>query len=412
MTTPLRSLEHPLPGGMRDLLPEEARARRSLARTVLADFDLRGYDLVLPPAFEFAEVLERGLGALDPSEVLRFVEPESGEVAALRPDMTPQIARMIATRMRDRPPPFRIAYEGTVLRRRSGRARKRRQIPQVGVELVGVASPAGDVELLEVAVSALRAAGLREFVVDLGDAGVVRGLLQGLEQEVAAAVADAVGNKDEDEIETRMREAGADPSRLIALLRQQLHTATSRAVLDEGCKLLAGTAAEQPALRLRALFDAASARGLGAHLSADLAEIRSAAYYTGMLFRAYAKGPGEAIASGGRYDELLGRFGMAAPAVGFGIDLDALALALQAAGGARMAGDRVLVVGVGGGDTVDALRGRGVGAVGYEGEDALGYARAWGFTYVLHGRDVIDAQSGARSELGDAGLGRFEPHKH
>jgi len=251
---------------------------------------------------------------------------------------------------------------------------------------------------------------LRDFVVDLGDAGVVRGLLQGLEPDVAAAVADAVGNKDEDEIETRMREAGADASRLVALLRQQLRTATPRAVLDDGCKLLAGTAAEQPALRLRALFDAASARGLEAHLAADLAEIRSAAYYTGMLFRAYAKGPGEAIASGGRYDELLGRFGMAAPAVGFGIDLDALALALQAAGSSRMAGDRVLVVG--GGDAVDALRGRGVGAVGYEGEDALGYARAWGFTYVLHGRDVIDTQSGARSELGDAGLGRFVPHKH
>src|SRR5580693_7280307 len=116
---PASSLEHPLPAGMRDLLPEEAAARRSLARQMLDRFALHGYALVTLPVFEFAEVLERGLGMLDPADVLRFVEPESGEVAALRPDMTPQIARLIATRLRDRPPPLRIAYEGTVLRRRS-----------------------------------------------------------------------------------------------------------------------------------------------------------------------------------------------------------------------------------------------------------------------------------------------------
>src|SRR6478672_1442202 len=118
---------------MRDLLPEETRSRRAVARCVLDRFALWGYALVTPPAFEFADVLERGLGALDPSDVLRFVEPESGEVAALRPDMTPQIARLVATRLSTRPPPLRLAYEGTVLRRLSGRARKRRQIPQVGV---------------------------------------------------------------------------------------------------------------------------------------------------------------------------------------------------------------------------------------------------------------------------------------
>src|ERR1700730_17019076 len=147
-----RSLEHPLPAGMRDLLPEEAAARRELARKMLDRFALHGYARVAPPVFEFAEVLERGLGTLAPADVLRFIEPESGEVAALRPDMTPQIARMVATRLRGRPPPFRLGYEGTVLRRRTGRARKHRQIPQVGVELAGVGGPEGDLELLALAV--------------------------------------------------------------------------------------------------------------------------------------------------------------------------------------------------------------------------------------------------------------------
>src|SRR3989442_13179252 len=100
---------------MRDLLPEETRSRRAVARRVLDRFALWGYALVTPPAFEFADVLERGLGTLDPAEVLRFVEPESGEGAALRSDMTPQMAGMSSTRLHERPPPFRLCYEGMVV---------------------------------------------------------------------------------------------------------------------------------------------------------------------------------------------------------------------------------------------------------------------------------------------------------
>src|SRR5258706_5182973 len=161
---------HPLPAGMRDLLPPEAALRRRLSRRLLDHFALHGYELVTPPAFELADVLERGLGTLDPRDVLRFVEPESGEVAALRPDVTPQIARMAATRLGDRPPPMRLCYEGTVLRRRQERARKHRQIPQAGVERLGVGGPEGDIELLGLAAGAARAAGLSDFVLDLGHA--------------------------------------------------------------------------------------------------------------------------------------------------------------------------------------------------------------------------------------------------
>ena len=379
---PPREGAHPLPAGMRDLLPEETRERRTLAARVLAELELFGYDLVLLPAFEFAEVLERGLGALDPSEVLRFVEPESGEVAALRPDMTPQIARMIATRLGSRPPPFRLAYEGTVLRRLSGRARKRRQIPQVGVELVGEptqaasgsASRAHDVEVLEIAASVFRAVGLDEFVIDLGDAGVVRSLLDGVAPDAAAVIADAIGRKDELEVGDRMRDAGGDPAILLELLRARS--------IDDGVALLAKTPAAPAAARLRALHAEAVSRGLGDHVTADLGEIRSAAYYTGMLFRAYARGSADAIGSGGRYDDLLACFGAPMPAVGFGIDLDALAVAVRAASHEGAPRRRVLVVG----DEAEArrLRESGVAAAfRRESDGAAEYASAWGFTEVI-----------------------------
>jgi len=372
-------LEHPLPAGMRDLLPEEAAARRSLARRVLDVVVLHGYSLVTLPAFEFAEVLERGLGTLDPSDVLRFVEPESGEVAALRPDMTPQIARVIATRLRDRPPPVRLAYEGTVMRRRSGRARKHRQIPQVGVELAGVPGPGGDLELLALAAGALRAAGLERFTLDLGDAGIVRALLAGRAPEEQAHLSEALARKDE---------AGVDDATLAALLRLQ----GGREAIVEGARLLARTPAADAVARLLAIFDAAVARGLGAHVQADLGEMRGFAYYTGPIFHAYAAGTGDAVLSGGRYDELLARFGCPMPAAGFAVDLDRLTEARRAAGVPAERETRVVVVGAEEDPRVAELRGRGVVAVAFAGspEAARAYARAWGFTHVMEGPALVE----------------------
>jgi ATP phosphoribosyltransferase regulatory subunit len=368
---------------MRDLLPEEAAARRDLAHKALDRFALHGYGLVTLPVFEFAEVLERGLGTLDPADVLRFVEPESGEVAALRPDMTPQIARVVATRLRDRPAPFRLAYEGTVLRRRTGRARTHRQIPQVGVELAGVAGPEGDLELLALAAEALRAAGLERFTIDVGDAGVVRALLAPLPPERQAALTEALANKDDTAID--------DPT-----LRAIVGFCGGREALAEGARFLERTPAAGAAGRLLALFDAAVARGLGDHLVADLAEVRGFAYYTGTVFHAYAPGTGDAVVSGGRYDELLARFGWDLPAAGFALHLDRAGEALRAAGVREPAPLRVVVVGPADGAALGELRGRGIAAVAAPDRvSAVSWALAWGFTHVVDAGHWVEPSSGA-----------------
>lgn len=390
---PPKALEHPLPAGMRDLLPEEARERRAVARALLDRFALHGYALVTPPAFEFAEVLERGLGTLDPADVLRFVEPESGEVAALRPDMTPQIARMIATRLRDRPPPYRLSYEGTVLRRRSGRARKHRQIPQVGVELAGIAGRHGDLEVLALAADALRAAGLARFTIDLGDAGIVRALLSDLDARAQALLSDALARKDEAEISDACSAAGALHATEIRSL-SSMHG--GRDAAEEGARRLARTPAAAAAKRLLDLFDAAAARGLGQHVAADLGEVRGFAYYTGPIFHAYAPGTGDAIGSGGRYDELLARFGAPMTAAGFGVDLDRLSEARRAAGVAGARPVRVVVVGTPDDARAADLRARGVTAVVASSRtEAEAYARAWHFTHVMDGASMVELESAA-----------------
>ena len=131
-----------LPTGMRDHAPEAASARRRIVDGLLATFERHGFARVITPAFEYEDVLALGLGDAARAATVRFVEPSSGEVVALRPDITPQIARLIATRYRDEPGPVRLCYEGTVVRLERG-ARGQRELMQAGVEVAGVARPRG-----------------------------------------------------------------------------------------------------------------------------------------------------------------------------------------------------------------------------------------------------------------------------
>jgi ATP phosphoribosyltransferase regulatory subunit len=398
---------------MRDLLPEETASRRDLSNAILERLALHGYRLVTPPAFELASVIERGLKGADDSslaaegplashdDLIRFIEPDSGEVAVLRPDMTPQVARMIATRLGDREPPFRLAYEGTVIRRRASRAKKHRQIPQVGVELCGVEGADGDLELLRIATELLRdVARLSRFMIDLSDAGIVKGLLADLAAPLQRDVARALAQKDEPTLAELCHGVPEGP-RILALSR--LHG--GRDAVSEAVLLLEGTRAEAPARRLLSLFDAAAERGLAPFLSADPGEVRALSYYTGTIFSIYADGPGEPLGGGGRYDGLLARYGAPRPAVGLALDLDALAWALRADRAAAAPRSGVVVVGNATDPRADELRAQGIAAVTVaDASAARAYAAAWGFALVVEDKTPTEEvvrmlRSGAVSGL-------------
>jgi ATP phosphoribosyltransferase regulatory subunit len=373
----------------------------------LEHFALHTYDLVTPPAFELAEVLEKGLGTLDPGDVLRFVEPESGEVCALRPDMTPQIARMVATRLSSQPAPIRLCYEGTIVRRRQGRARKHRQVPQAGVELYGAPAPHGDEEALRLLASVSRSVGLESFVIDVGHAGISRSLVDVLPAALASDVTDALVHKDRARLEAVLTKKDAETlpakvARAIEALPELSGGLVGRSgaeVLAEAKELFGGTPAEMPLAEVTALWETirlanstASGRpndDLSEVLRIDLGEVRHFAYYTGIIFHAVAPGPGEAYASGGRYDDLLGRFGHPMPAVGFAMHLDALARARTAASVFEEMPPRVLVAMHSGGETVvRQLRAEGIAAATASATDnATRYAKAHGFMYVVQDAD-------------------------
>ena len=265
------ALSHPLPAGMRDLLPTEAERQQGLSRAVLESFDRFGYELVSVPPFEYADVLEQDMGTLDPALVLRFVEPETGEVVALRPDMTPQVARLIATRLGDTPPPVRLCYEGAVVRRRAERARRERQIQQAGFELVGSGGPEGDLEVLTVAASAVRATGLRDFTLDLGHA-MVSGSLVALAPEGARAeIVSALTAKDGAEARRAGERAGLG-GRILEALAELPSLFGTEDVWKRAERFLTNTPAERPAEDLRLLYEAARGAGLAPNLVVDLGE--------------------------------------------------------------------------------------------------------------------------------------------
>ena len=366
---------------MRDLLPAEARAQAELGRGLLETFALHGYELVTLPIFEYAAVLERGLGAQVEDELLRFIEPETGAVVALRSDITAQIARLIGTRLADVPGPARLSYQGSILRRQRERARRERQIPQAGIELVGLGGIEADLEVLGVASAAVRRAGLEDFTIDLGHAGIAAALLGGLATEARADIVQALGVRDVPELARRAEAHGLRGPALRALTELPgLHG--SGTLWPAAERALADTPARACLEELRELVGAIEQAGLAPHLVVDLAETRDLAYYTGPVFQIHAAGPGRALGSGGRYDGLCARFGHSRPAAGFAFGLDELGWALGLGGRAQKETPRVLVSGADR-EVLSALRSCRIACAPAPRGDVLAHARAWRYTHVV-----------------------------
>jgi ATP phosphoribosyltransferase regulatory subunit len=366
-----------LPPGMRDLLPPEARFQSRVGRDLMATFELFGYERVWLPTFEYAEVFARS-HALEGA--LKFVEPESGEVVALRSDMTPQIARVVVTRYGSAPRPVRLCYQGSVVRRRKERARTESQVVQAGVELVGKAGTDGDFEAIELLCCAVRAAGLADFVLDIGHSGLAASLIADVPLAQRAALREALAAKDVASLERAGRAAGLANATLAALVSlPELHGGAE--IWPRAQRALANTAAAQHCAELQGLWQRAQERGLASRIVADLGETRDFDYYTGTVFQLLAYGPGEPLASGGRYDALYERFGAASPAAGFAIDLNHLCWALRTAG-KPVARPSVLAVAANVPPVLlAALRSAAIPCA--VADEPLAYAAFWRYPYVL-----------------------------
>jgi ATP phosphoribosyltransferase regulatory subunit len=304
-----------LPEHIEDVLPAEARAIERLRRAILDLFESHGYELVAPPLLEYLESLLSGTGRDLDLATFKLVDQLSGRMLGVRADHTPQVARIDA-HLLNRKGVARLCYCGSVLHTVPAGMTKMREPIQIGAEMYGHAGLEADVELVNLMIAALKAVGVERIHIDLGHPGIYRALTEksGLGAEDSEALFHAVQQKDA----PRAKELGGDvvaaltslngPRGTIAKARQQL------------------TSLPAVTLALNALERLASqCEAPGVEISVDLAELGGFNYESGLVFAAFTPGSPDAIARGGRYDEVGASFGRARPATGFTMDLRQLA---------------------------------------------------------------------------------------
>ncbi len=323
-------IETRLPTGVKDFLPIKASKLEYLQSSLRQIYHRWGFRLVAPSLLEDLAVLELGLGEDLREKTFRFDDRQSGRLVAFPPDITPQVARIAATRMQGMPLPFRLCYSGRVLRHTEQRLGKDREIYQSGVELIGLENPEVDAEMIAMAIEGLQAVGAQDFTIDIGQVEFLRGILANLDitAQQTRELQVAIASKDLSQlqklvaslpVEDRQREE------LLALPR----LFGGKSTLTRAEKVVTNDTSRLALENLHVVLDTLDSYGVEEHITIDLGEIRGFDYHTGLIFQGFLSGFGHAVCSGGRYDGLTARYGFPAPATGFSFSLLNLLFALE-----------------------------------------------------------------------------------
>ena len=308
-----------LPDHIADVLPSEARHIEELRRGLLDTARSYGYELVMPPLLEYLESLLTGTGEALNLQTSKLVDQISGRTMGLRADMTQQVARIDA-HLLNRKGLTRLCYCGPVVHTLPDRPRATREPLQFGAEIYGHEGLEAELEALHLALACLRGAGVTDLIVDLADVRIVRSLLAGVmvDVQVLRGVHAALAAKDASELQRLTQNfPAASREGLLALL--QLYGGPE--VLDRAEQQLGEVAGVRKVIaQLRWLAQ----RLPGVKVSFDLADLRGYAYYSGTRFAVFVPGAGDALARGGRYDEVGAVFGRNRPAAGFSLDIKQL----------------------------------------------------------------------------------------
>jgi ATP phosphoribosyltransferase regulatory subunit len=311
----------PIPSGTRDVLPDEMRELRAITEKVRAVFEARGYGEVATPALEYETTLARGDAAA--AEPAYRLFDEQGNVLVLRSDMTIPIARVVATRYATSNPPLRFCYFAHAYRSVRPQRGQAREMLQAGIELVGAPGPDGTIEAIELLCEVLDTVGLDSYRVGLGDASLYPALLDALEvpEAARAPILHELVSRDFVGLEReigglRLEEEASDLLLRVPQLRGG----------PEVLELPSGPAADVVG-RLQRLYDRFSP-AVAERIIFDLGLSRSLGYYTGAIFEVYDGALGVPLGGGGRYDDLLARFGRELPAAGWALNVERLHIAL------------------------------------------------------------------------------------
>lgn len=316
------------PQGSRDYLFEECDDRRTVEHELSALFKENGYRKVITPSIEYFDVFKSDNTGIEAQEMFKMSD-SNGRTTVLRPDNTMPIARMVATRLHNEELPVRLYYNQPVFVRAKDLAGRPSEIAQSGVELIGDGSFDADIEIVKMAVDSLKRSNLNSFKLEIGNAVFFNVVLSKMDiaQTVRADIINCIESKNYAALGDLLDKIGdTAETRVIRRLPRLFGDAS---VIDEAKKLYSDSAFQQALQYIQTVYNRLCDEGLEDYIIIDLGLVNRSNYYTGIIFHGYAEGSGISVLSGGRYDNLLGEFGMPAPAIGFAVEVTALCEAMR-----------------------------------------------------------------------------------
>lgn len=321
-----------IPYGTRDLLPREASQKRIVEGALAGLFSRWGYDEVVTPTFEYMETITLGTGNAMQEHVFKFFD-KNNRILGLKPDMTTPIARVAATRLKEKPLPLRLFYLTNVFRHEQAQAGRQCEFYQAGVELLGAPGPVADAEIIALAVEAMLEAGLTNFQIGLGQISFINGLMEesGLSPQEQHKVKYAMVTRDlvglgEIVAQSGLSQAAGELLKQIPLLHGR------EDMLNDAYRLVNNELSRAALDNLADIHKLLKGYGVERYVNFDLGIIRDFDYYTGMVLEAYTPGLGFPLCGGGRYDTMLASLGVDNPATGFALGIERMLLAMERQG--------------------------------------------------------------------------------
>lgn len=312
------------PDGVRDIYSAEYRKKNELENKLQKVFGLYGYHNVQTPMFEYFDVFGKEVGTIPSKELYKFFDRE-GNTLVLRPDITPSIARMATTLYDTEKLPIRLCYKGNTFINHSSYRGRLHETTQAGAELIGLDSVEADAEMVAMAVESLKEVGLGDFQIHIGNVEFFESFITetGLDKEKELKLREFTSNRNYFGVDELLQNANTKETTKVAFqVLPELIGGVE--ILREAKKYALNFRILEALKRLEALYELLTAYGVEKYVTFDLSMSGTYGYYTGIIFRGYTYGTGDAIVKGGRYDHLLEKFGKASPSIGFVIVVDEL----------------------------------------------------------------------------------------
>lgn len=317
------------PEGVRDIYDAECKRKNKVVDLIHHVLELYSFHDISTPSFEYFDIFNMDKGSAPSNEMYKFFD-RNNNTLVLRPDMTPSIARCISKYYPDVNLPIRLCYEGNTFINSHQHQGKLNEFTQIGAELVNDDSAAADAEIIACVIDSLLLVGLKEFQIEVGNVEYFKGLIAdaGLDLDSEDKIREYIKMKNFFGLSEYVNSLNIDEDIKIAITSfDSLFGGLD--MLDKAEKLCSNNRSSEAIDRMKKVYHALCKYGYEKYVSFDLSMLNRFSYYTGIVFRGYTYGTGDAIVKGGRYNNLLEKFGNAAPSVGFAIYVDDLMSAIS-----------------------------------------------------------------------------------